>query len=146
LVLREFLWGFSPKAIRISRTEVLFSQPNNIEKETKMGIGDSSNYSSDNEPSSNQKGAPITDEIRAEINSAWEDYDNANADVLAAKQTLKEMEEKRGAACKCISQLVQRVAPGKKKILRGGRQYTIVVRGPLYFFRGAKDEDTIDFG
>jgi hypothetical protein len=113
-----------------------------------MAIGD--NY--DDEPSSNKSNSPVemTDAIRAEINSAWEDYDTANTSVLAAKQHLEELIQDRGAACKAIAKLAQRVNPGKKKIRRNGKEFTVVVRPrksdgeDLYFFRGAKEDDIVD--
>jgi hypothetical protein len=111
-----------------------------------MNIGDSYN---DEENISNNTPADLTDELKEEINAAWEEYDNANADVIAAKQTLDELIEKRGIACKTIALLKQKIDPGKKKIRHNGRELTIVVRprnngDDLYFFRGAKEKDILD--
>jgi uncharacterized coiled-coil DUF342 family protein len=109
----------------------------------KMNIGDSYN---DEENISNNTPADLTDELKEEIRSAWSDYDDANAEVIAAEQTVKELKEKRGEACKCVVQLYKKVAPHAKKIVRNGKQYTPVVRGNLYFFRGANTDDSIDLG
>jgi hypothetical protein len=109
-----------------------------------MGIG--SSYNDSESSSSNNEPVDMTPEIRAEINTAWEDYDSANDEVNAAKIALKDAEEKRGEACKCIAMIASRLAPGRKKITRNGRQFTIVVRGSLYFFRGAKEDDSVDMG
>jgi hypothetical protein len=110
-----------------------------------MPIG--SNYN-DNSPvsSSNNEPVDMTDEIREQINNAWDEYDTANDAVNVAKQAVKDAEEMRGNACKAIAMIAQKLAPNKKKISRNGRQYTIVVRGSLYFFRGAKEDDTVDMG
>jgi hypothetical protein len=77
------------------------------------------------------------------ISELFAAYDSADEVVVQAKAAKEAAERVRSDACKAIALAI---AP-KKKVLRAGRELTVVVRDnksegfTTYFFRGAKSGD-----
>jgi len=71
------------------------------------------------------------------LKELFAEYDNMDDKVSQAKQALEEVLKARSDVVRKIG---TEIAP-KKKLTRGGRELTIVVRGETHFFRGAKSDD-----
>ena len=74
-----------------------------------------------------------------ELQELFAQYDAADA---AWEQRKVELDQATRARSEVVKQIALAIAP-KKKLLRQGRELTVVVRGETFFFRGAKSSTDV---
>jgi cell division protein FtsB len=74
-----------------------------------------------------------------ELKELFSQYDQADAHWEIKKAELEKATRERSEV---VKQIALAIDP-KKKLLRAGRELTVVVRGETYFFRGAKSSSDV---
>ena len=74
-----------------------------------------------------------------DLKTMFAEYDLLDQSVNKAKDAL---EKALVARSKSVKTIAVAIAP-KKKLLRNGRELTLVVRGNTYYFRGSKSTDDL---